>query len=489
MLKNFVKKFIPNTNLYLWLVLIISFITKLYNLGYNSPSRDEAVYVAIGHSILFKWNWALYNTASWMGGHAYFYPIVTSFINNYYGIYGSRLLSIIFLSISVYFTYFTTNKLLTRIHGGLFRKRVNTISLLSAVIVAFSQGSIYISRLATYDVPSFTALVVGIYYLVLSCEYKIDDSIKAKNFLMSSLFLSLSIAFKYITVIYLPIIIFVSYKYIFAHFKKSLLHFWKFYFAFPLFISTSILLLTQYQYLITFVSIQTVREYANPVEIIKLFFDNTYYLIPYFVFGIIGLVKKKYWKILLAEFVSIVTIILFHLMFSRTSALDKHSFLISLAVSIFSSIGIYELFTKKIYKYIIYLIAILYIPLNIYFANRFNYLWPNFDKGLLYLQENMKPKDRLLTENGSSIMLSAFGSLSPINVTTFDWFEYKKIVGSEAYKNALKEGYFTYIELEKDTFIKSDSYKSLNKIVSDNLDINYQKVVETDDYVILKREF
>lgn len=483
------KGLLNNYKLYIGVVIFVSLLSKLFNLNYNSPSSDEAVYVAIGNSILFKWNWAIYNTASWVGGHTYFYPVLTSVAHYYNGIAGSRMLNLFFLSLTTYITYLLANKLISRIFGGLFKKRINFASLSAAVIVSFSATSFYISRLATYDMPSFTLMILSIYYLVLSCDNKFDDQGKATNFFISSLFLSLSFAFKYISIIYMPLIVISSYYYVNRHFKKSLMHFWRFYFFLPLALSIFILSITQIQYLNTFINVQVNREHINLLSVLYSFYTNTYYILPFFVVGNFGLILKKHWKLITVEFVSIMTIILFHLVLSRTSALDKHSFLIIITTAIFGSIGVYELIRKKIWFYTISLLLVFYIPLNMHISDKYKYLWPNFYTAINYLEDNMKPDDRLLSENGASIILTTYKDLNPNSVVTFDWFEYKGLTNEEAYKKALVEGYFDFIELESTTYSKPEGYTSLNKLVMDNLDNNYDVVLENKDYRIYKRSF
>lgn len=489
MLKIRFEKLLKNHSFYIWAVLIVSFLSKVFNLNYNSPSSDEAVYIAIGNSILFKWNWAIYNTASWVGGHTYFYPIITSIAHYYNGISGSRLFNVLAISLATYITYLLTNKLITRIFGGLLKKRINFASLSASIIVGFSATSFYISRLATYDMSSFTLMILGIYYLVLSCDNKFDDHGKATNFFVSSLFLSLSFAFKYISIIYMPLIVAASYYYVNRHFKKSLMHFWRFYFLLPLILSIFTLSVTQVQYLNTFITAQVSREHVSIINILTSFFNNTYYLIPFFLIGNFGLVIKKHWKLVTVEIISLLTIILFHILLSRVSALDKHSFLIVLTIAIFGSIGIYETIKKKVWRYIVTGLLILFIPLNMYISTKYKYLWPNFYTAINYFEDNMKPDDKLLSENGASIILTTDNGLSQDSVVTFDWFEYKKEVGEKAYKKAILEGYFDYIELESNSYSKPNSYVSLNALVLENLNNNYSIVLENKDYMVYKRSF
>lgn len=478
-----------NYKFYLILIILLSFISKLFNLNYNSPSSDESVYIAIGHSILSNWNWAVYNTASWVGGHTYFYPIITSLGYYYSGIEGSRLINIIFLSISSYFVYLITKKILFRYFGGIFKNRVNLISLFSLIILIFSANSYYISRLATYDMPSFAMLTIGLYYLLLSIDNNYDDNGKAVNFFLTALFISLSFAFKYITILFLPLVVVASYLFIIKHFKKSLLHYWKFYFFVPIVLLIIFVLLTQFNYLKIFITSQITRENFESFKVFMEFLKNTYYIIPYFLIGTVGLIFRKHWKTMMLQLVSLATILSFHVIFGRLSAVDKHSFLLILIIAVFSSVGIYEVYRYKFAKYFLILYMCFYVPYNFYISQRFNFLWPNYKAAINYFEDNMTGSSKLLSENGSSIIITTTKGLNKDNVVTFDWFEYKDLIGNDAYKKAVRDGYFKYIELETNSFSKPEGYAETNSIVLENLDNNYSLVLENKDYKIYKRIF
>ncbi len=484
-----ILKLVKNTSFYIYLLIIVSFLTKLFNLNYNSPSNDEAVYVAIGHSILFNWNWAIYNFASWLGGHSYFYPVITSIAYFYNGIIGSRILNILFSLLSSYYVYSITEKVLKRINGGLFKSRVSLASLFSSIIFSFSYTVFYISRLATYDMPSFTMLIIGIYLLIDLCDKKYDDQGKAKHFFLASIFLSLSFALKYISILYIPLITITSYIYINRYFKKSLMRFWTYYFFMPLILFVSTLFLSQFSYLLSYITYQINRENYGIVEVSYVFFKNIYLILPVIFLILFNFLYKRRYKLFTFYILWMLIIYFFHLFTNRISAIDKHVIYIVLSTSIFSGFIIYEYLKFKTYKKIIIITITLFSILNfISFKNIAN-IWPNYTTGINYLSDNMKGSDILLSENGSSLVLIASKKLQNENVVTFDWFEYKNLVNVEAYKKAVVQGYFKYIELESDKYSKPERYKEINKIVIENLDINYKKVLENENYTIYKRVF
>ena len=49
----------------------MAFFVRLYNLNYNSPFSDEALYVVVGKLGIFQHDWFSYNAKIWMGGLSY----------------------------------------------------------------------------------------------------------------------------------------------------------------------------------------------------------------------------------------------------------------------------------------------------------------------------------------------------------------------------------------------------------------------------------
>ena len=98
-LKLFAK--IPN-NL-LTLILLASFIVRVYNLNYNSPFLDEAQYLVLGKKVL-QGHWQESAPFSWVGGLPLLYPPLVA-IFGIFGILGARFLNVIFGTVSVYLLY------------------------------------------------------------------------------------------------------------------------------------------------------------------------------------------------------------------------------------------------------------------------------------------------------------------------------------------------------------------------------------------------
>lgn len=481
-------KIIKNTSLYIFVVLFFSFISKIIDLNYNSPFGDEAVYIAIGNSILFKWNWALYNSASWLGGHTYFYPVLSSIAYFFNGIVGARLVNVVISVIGTYYVYLITKKILIKSYGLARPKRIELSALFSAIFVAFSYSMTYVSRLATYDMPSFTSLIIAIYYLIDSSDIKRDEMEKSKRLFVSAVFLSLSFAFKYITSLYIPTIVLFVFIF-FVGKNKKMIKPVVYYFLVPLVVFVSLLSLTQLNYLLTYAFGQVHRESNLPLDIVSAFIRNTYYMIPVLVIVLFNFIKKKdYFKIFVLA-ISMFTIIFFHLLTGRISALDKHSFLIVLPIAIFVAFPIYELLNKKMLVVVFSILSIFYVTYSMQISTSIKYKWPNYSKTLDYLEHNVDKGDIVLSENSATVILSGSKNINVDDIKTFDWFTYKNKVGKEAYALAVFEGYFKYIELEYVSISKPETYKEIYKVVADNLTGNYSQVFVDDNSVVYKRDF
>ena len=92
---------------------------------------------------------------------------------------------------------------------------------------------------------------------------------------------------------------------------------------------------------------------------------------------------------LIGQTISLSVIILFHVIFGRISALDKHSFLLIFIIAVMSSVGVYELYRKKLVKHLIIAYALCYMPYNLYFSQKYNFIWPNYKTAINYFEDNM----------------------------------------------------------------------------------------------------
>jgi len=466
-----------NPSVLFWLVILLTLLVHIINIGYNSPSNDEAVYIWIGQNALYKGQWALYNTASWVGGHSYFYPTITAIAYSIGGIVGSRILNIIFSLFCLYFTGKLTLELSLNLTKN--KKLSQQASIIAIVLLGFSEVVSYISRLATYDMASFMFFTASLYVLVKTLGSDLKTEEYSKSFIISSALMALSFAFKYITAISMPVVIIFSFFYIKSLAKKDLLKLWLTYFVASLVVFISLITLTQISYLLSYINSQVIREVSSFKELGRVFILEAWTSLALWIAAVTLLIIKKKWRIVFVSTVFIVVIAAFHFLTLRIAAWDKHIFFIVYAFSITTAIGFSEILQHKIWGKILIFVLIAYVVFNIYDAKKYNSIWPDFREASNFMSQNIKENDTLLAEESSSVLL-------PAKVTTFDWFAYKNLVGIPAYDLALDDGYFKYIELSLGYPVQTKEYKNLENEVLDKMRDSYSQIYKDKYFIVYK---
>src|SRR3989344_293905 len=139
---NFVSK------VFIFLIILIAFTIRTYNLNYNSAFLDEAQYLVLGKKVLAG-HWQESNPFSWVGGMPLFYPALSAIFGSF-GIIGARFLSVLLGTLSVYLIYEFTKSL--KMSGK--ERSDEVIGTISAAFLAVLAIPIYLSRLAIYDMLS-----------------------------------------------------------------------------------------------------------------------------------------------------------------------------------------------------------------------------------------------------------------------------------------------------------------------------------------------
>lgn len=479
---------ITNPKLYLFLILVFFTIIRAYNLDYNSPFKDEAVYIVVGKLHTFQKDFWSYNANAWMGGSPFFYPPMSALAYISGGIVGSRLLNVFFgiLSIDV---IFHLTVLLTR--------PKNKYKLLSGFIAAIVLGgattAIYLSRLATYDMPSFYFLILSLYLLVLA-EQKGENI--GKWYFLAAVFLLLSFLIKIIVVLFLPAITFYTF-FKAKSVSKRQLFFWRSYFLIPIVLGLAAYLLTTHNSLVAFFGLQFGREKVSYLEVIKTFWSSSSWVWLMWALGSIGLLLTKQWrKWALLSSTSLI-ILAAHIFTNRSISLDKHSFLSIIFLSLVAGLGISEIIfflAKKLPSSLFASLGVLtsiflvYLSFSFKAAAQFNDSWPNSNQVLSVLNQKVKSEDRILAQSGADVILSLYNRNFPTNTSTFDYFVYQKLTGLPAYTQATNDGYFNYIELYQDPN-PNDTDAILSKQVQSNLADNYQLIYKQNGYLLYERNY
>lgn len=481
-----IKKLSNHQLLPLYLIILASFLIRVNNLNYNSPFNDEAIYIVIGKMELFENDWS-YNAISWMAGHPFFYPIISAVASIFGNVVGSRMLNVIFGVLAIEATYIITYSL-----SPLTGHNKTYSGLIAASILGGSSISLYVSRLATYDMPSFYFLILGIFLLILAPS---NQNSSSKKYFFSAITLLVGFFTKNIIAIYFPFLL--LYSYLQAKKIPNMSFFWKRYFLPPLIVTLGVYFLIYLQPLTIFYKLQAQREFISNIQILQTFWANSQLEWIIWSLSTIGfLIYRDFKKWIILTLLSLV-ILVSHLLFHRLSTFDKHIYLTIFFLSIASGLGLSylgEFLERHLPKVSFWYLGI-FTTLAVFWgssylnAQRFNSLWVNNTDALNELSKMQKPGDKVLAESGAAAILASYNKNLPTNITTFDYFRYQSRENDQAYINALNDGYFNLVELEDNNVPKSDLERQKHNLISKNLSNNYSLLYEKGNFLIYRRNF
>lgn len=463
---------------------ITAFAVRFVHLNYNSPFNDEAVYALVGQLGINYGDWQSMTPFKWLGGIPYFYPLISGFFYNLGGIYLVRLVNVFLFMISL----FIIHKILIL----LTEDKVNAFfSLIPLIIFGFSSTGYYVSRLATYDMPSFTAFIISIYFLIIGLK---NEPNFGNYFFFSSIFIILSFYLKYITLIFIPLIICFSYLLLKNNKQKRL---WLIYFFVPILLSIIGLLVIKYTDLQTFYSTQVGEiEKYSAIDVLNLFYNEISHNLELFLIGSIGFFitgKIKLWAMIFSLPVVILTA---HLYTSRMPTLDKHLLYVVFAFSLIAGLGInflYQSIQNNRDQYDFKIIIIILLAANSIFSmhkyTRYNQMWTNTDQVLDQSVKIIDDNEIVLTNLGAPAQLGLVKKTYPTNVFTFDWVYYDGFTDIEAIEKGVDEGYFKTLIFENQKPWMTNKNIQRRKIALNNLDGIYFLAWENNDYQIYKRSY
>jgi len=337
-----------------FVIFVLGIIYQLFH--FSSPFIDEALYINAGKRI--QNGMYLYDGySSWFNGSPFIWPLLSSIIHEYLGLVGSRLFSSAFTFITLIYFWKLTNKL--------FNKSIADWSLL---LLCSNFYVVSFAFIAVYDSMALCFFIMGFYYFQF-------ETAKSKK--LSAFLISISIFVKYAFLGMIPILIMhtlVTKRY--KHFWKTLLYIgW---------------LTLPYFYFIRggFLSSYGAADWSPDRFAILIMLAN--FLKDSLILCSFGLVlifiKKENKRYGVFFILSLIMWPTFHILFQNNTSAHKHivyGFFIS-----FPLIGI--LFDKlalkkKVLAFSLFVLTFLY---QISLFKNSDYIWPNFNTGFEYLNEN-----------------------------------------------------------------------------------------------------
>lgn len=469
-------------------LLASTLLVRLLNLNYNSPFADEAIYVVIGRLGLFQNDWVTYNPASWLAGLPYLYPSIAALTYVIGGITASRLFNILLnvLLVAVVF------KLTTRLFTGKSEEQKLFAGAIAALIAGGASVGIWVSRLATYDMPSFFFFLVSLYFL-LKAEDKTETH--GRNYFYSGFFLFLATMTKIIIGAYVPFVF--AYAWLKAKsLPKKNRRFWLIYFLMPLLIGFGLYALTQTSFLLSYAGTSAAREKETFTALLSALWQHTKYVIPFFILGSVGMLLKKDFK-KWAAFTGLSLIVLLpHFLTQRAlPTMEKQTYLTIALLAPVIGIGITYLFSyvKFAAARLIFGLVVLFSLGGYWYANYqevlpYNVYWQDIRPYSDGVRAHVAKDDKILSESGMPFILDAYDYIYPHNVTTYDYISYRGRGGYDAYAEAVKDGYFDVIQLSDSKEVVPSTLE-MRKIIINNFNDNYKLAYRKNDYLIYKRVF
>lgn len=480
-----IKAFFSKTNRYslgLYVLLFLGFLVRVANLNYNSAFNDEAIYIVIGRLGLFANDWWSYGAKLWMAGLPYIYPSLAALSYEAGGLVGARLLNVIFGVIFLE-EVFRFVKLL-----NIFDKKTNTIAaLIATFLVAFSGIGIFVSKLATYDMPSFLLFFLGMNSFLKARQFS-----NGKYYFLAFLFLFLAFLTKIVIALFFPILFVIAFfmlKDKSASEKRTAI----IYLFAPFFLASLVYGLFYWENLMTYIFTHKDlgKTEGGLYDILALIWRETYQVfllsIPAGLL-ITGFAKAR--KMLLGIIPLALAVPVFHILLTRFATLDKHLYLVVAFLAVIVGYGIGHVLTSK--DRIIGLTTLVALPIisAVYILASLNgvasleHQWKNTYETQDFLRARIEPGDKVLTEDGATIALALYDIIfPPKSIVTFDWINYSGLETDEGYIRAVREGYFDFIELDGEF----EGKDKLREDIKKNMENNYHLVHKLGTFEIYER--
>lgn len=461
----------------LLLILLVSFCIRVINLNYNSPFLDEAIYQTLGKQVL-AWQWQVEDPYAWVGGNPLFYPTLSAIFSFFGGIVGSRFLSVVLGTFSIYLMYLFAKKL----HFSKNKKTNEIIGLLSSAFLGVLAMPIFLSRWAIYDMLSFTLFLYGLVLLQRAIHFnKTGLWEREGKFLPVAFVFFLSFLAKYITLILFPIVIlwaiYLCKQRSIETFSVSIR-----YFVIPLILALSIYFFQNMTDLIHFQSEQ-VSTTAYSME--QIFRQYLAYALPGLVIALGGLVLlllKKQFLTPMFLFIAAAVVPVVHIITNNYASVHQHAYL---SLIFFLPLGAY-FFSKVIEKQKLFgsLISVCFITFIFFYSQsqvrQLENMWTNTNDVMTFLKENTSSHERLLSTEGD-VAAAALNNIKNENIIGYYSFQYKTFNNTSAYSTAINESYFDYI------LVDEHNESDVSKTVKDSITSHYTPLYNKHPFTIYKK--
>ena len=462
-----------------WLLIIlpVSFALRISNLNYNTPFLDEAQYIVLGRKVLAG-HWQESDPFSWVGGMPLVYPPLSALFGAF-GIFGARFLNVLFGTMSVYLLYLFA----ARLHLSKNQKTNGIIGLVSASFLGIMTIPLYLSRLAIYDMPSFTFFLLGLIILQRALLIKKPLLWQQENgFFASSFFFLLSFLTKYTTFIFFPFILLWAYNASRKSGKVVLTRYLK-YFAAILITGTLLYFSWRFDALSHFLKEQVGASKNQSLPIITQFTKFSLpMLFPAVLTILLFLSKRKFPHPFTMLLIGAMVVPLIHLATNNIKAVNQQVFLsliFLLPLSAYFFTYIWERF-RLIGGFILPLFLITVFVISQNQLRQLETSWSNTQKIMDFLKSVTTGHEKILSFEDDVTKLS-LTNLPENNITGIYSFTYQGLSDENAYSQAVKDGYFNFI------LYNQDLNEPVKEIVKTALSNHYRQIYQENHHFTLFR--
>lgn len=460
----------------LFLILFFSFLIRLYNLNYNSPFLDEAIYLVLGRKVLAG-HWQEAAPFGWVGGMPLFYPAISALFGTF-GILGARFLNVLLGTFSVYLAYEFAKCLQLSDQ----QKTNERIGLIASAFMGILAIPIYLSRIAIYDMLSFSLFLSGLVFIQKALIIENPDLWQQENrFGLAAVAFFLSFLAKYTTLILFPLIIiwtiFKSLQSDKETFSKSI-----FYLTIPLAIAISGYLAWNFNDLAHFMRDQ-VRDPQNKTpEILSQFtMYSIFPLITGVVGGLILFFKNKRSTVLYLLLGATIPSVV-HILTNNLKAAHQHTFL-SIVFLLPLSAYLFSVLLKE--KSLIgkFILPFALIVIFIYSQNQVVTLetsWTNTNKVMSALKSFTSRHEKVLSSE-DDITILALPNLKEENIKGIYNFQYNNLSDQTAYGKALEESYFDFV------LINEENSDRVSNVIKKSLTSHYDIIYNNSPFLVYKK--
>lgn len=427
----------------LLIIAVAAFSIRAYNLFYNSTFVDEAFYVVIGQQILNGEFSKVAGAISWVGAFPFFYPFFSGLFYSLGGIVATRLFNVELGTISVILMFVFARSL--KLFPDKFAN--NVTGLVAAAIMATAAVPIQLSRLAIYDMLSFTIFLLGLIFYVWALQKK-----DRWFYLAAAITIFLAFLAKYIVLIYIPLFI-VSGWFMDEKSRKN----FTFYFSIPLFLMTALYGIINLPKLIEYFSSQVGDPTTTYSDVISVFWQFSLPLTLFAGISALLLWKSKKETIKALLFMGLFPVFV-HTVTKNNTSSEQHVFLVLTFLLPLVGAFFAYIFTKN--KLLGILVTSVFVLLNLAYSYPIvrdaESFWPDSTEAAEVIKNNVAGDDIILAEGSDTIYLGLGGAIPISQVIGPFVFDYQGLEGRDAYLKAIDDRYFKLVEIEKVYFSTQD---------------------------------